>query len=116
MQSNDLKSFEKTPWLFVFTSQGTDHFRVIVPDDDLAVNDELAGLYWDVVERYPDYEFRIEPVPAGCFDESSVPVSAVEYDVGKEGKGRLDIREVAGAWKGHEKLLEELRHLREDWD
>ncbi|HHY66480.1 MAG TPA: hypothetical protein GX517_04665 [Alicyclobacillus sp.] len=36
--------------------------------------------------------------------------------VGKEGKGRRDIREVAGAWKGHEELLKELRHLREDWD
>lgn len=59
MQSNDLKSFEKTPWLFVFTSQGVDHFRVVIPDGDLAVNDELADVYWDIFDRYPDYDFVI---------------------------------------------------------
>lgn len=78
-----LKKFEKTCRLFVFTSQGVDHFRVVVRDDDLTVNDELADLYWETFDRYPDYDFRIEPIPSDYFDDSSVPSSAEEIPLGR---------------------------------
>lgn len=76
-----LLSLKRVQRIFVLNDHGTDRLRVAVVDDDLAANDELADVYWNVFDRYPNYDFKIEPIPIEYFDASSLPLGFEEVPV-----------------------------------
>jgi hypothetical protein len=76
-----LSTHSKVRRVYRCVHRGQDVFKVVVPADDLNINTEIAELYWEVYDENPDYDFKIDPVPEGCFDEASLPKGFSEVPV-----------------------------------